>query len=261
MINDDRPSNVVVTGASSGIGRALVTEFIDRGARVYAVARNTKKLEELANMYPSGRVSVISADLAGNSGIERLLNHIIPEEVDVLVNNAGVGYYGDFDSADQHTYRQLLRLNLEALTELSRYFSGIMKKRKSGGILNIASMASLSPVPGFAVYAASKSYVRNLSIALHHELKAYGVHVTCCNPGPVNTGFFKASGSGIQDHQTQNLITPDIVAQKAVKGLFANKKQVFPGYREKLLYVLNSVIPECVSLRIAARSVRKHQKL
>lgn len=256
-------ARALVTGASSGIGKAITKQLLEQGAEVVAVARNPDKLKNLADECDSTRLHTIQADLSVVNGVSTLVKKLETEDfrenINLLVNNAGIGYYGRFDSAKSNTFRKMVNLNIAALTELTHYLIEPMKHQKSGGILNISSMAGFTPVPGFAVYAATKSYVTNLSKALHYELKDYGIHVSSCCPGPVQTDFFENASSSNTAKSQVGLLLPEFVAEVALSGLLQNKKQVIPGYRGKFLYFFNSVIPEILAIKAAAKAVEKHQ--
>lgn len=189
---------VLVTGASSGIGRELAKIFAAEGFHPVLLARNRDKLQELAQELKAShgsKVTVLPADLsdpgAPRAVFERLHEHRI--HVDVLVNDAGLLFEGDFAAIALDDHLRLLHVNVVALTALTRLFLEPMLHRGRGRILNVASVGAFLPIPSLAAYAASKAYVLSLSEALSEELKGTGVTVTALCPGFTDTAMVHAS--------------------------------------------------------------------
>lgn len=191
----------LITGASSGIGYELAGVFAAHGHDLILVSRREselqKRADELSGKY-SIEAQVIALDLSVSGSSDELIGRIEQRgrEIDFLVNNAGFAIYGAFDSTEMDRQLQLLRLNIEALTHLSRLVLPGMIKRGRGRILNIASIASLMPGPWMATYFASKAYVLSFSQALSAELAGTGVTVTALIVGPTRTGF--AANCGVE---------------------------------------------------------------
>lgn len=190
---------VLVTGASSGIGKALARGLAEQGADLILVSRNAERLEQEAEdlrVRFGVTVHVFPEDLERPE--ERLELFAWVEKsgltVDVLVNNAGFAYYGPFDKADFKDTGAMLHLNVTALTHLTRLFLPGMLERKTGGILNVASTAGFQPIPNLSVYAATKAYVLNFSEALWEECRGSGVRVFCLCPGNTLTRFHQTAG-------------------------------------------------------------------
>jgi hypothetical protein len=188
------PETVLVTGASSGIGRELARVFAVNKSNLILVARNQSKLDEFAKELRTrhgGRVEVFSKDLSEPGAAESLGAGLRAEglAVDVLVNNAGFGVHGPFAEIELARQSQMIQLNVLALTELCRLLLPAMRQRQRGGILNVASTAAFQPGPFMAVYYATKSYVLSFTEALAEELSEEPVTVTCLCPGPTKTGF------------------------------------------------------------------------
>jgi len=187
----------LITGASSGIGREMARMLAAREHDLVLVGRSTDRLEELAEeLTERHRVAVhcLSIDLAERGSALRVLGFTRGKglEVAVLINNAGVGLYGEHTDLDPDELERMLQLNVVSLCGFCRRFGEEMKRRKRGRILNIASTAAYQPTPYFAAYGASKSFVLHFSEALAKELEEYGVTVSCLSPGPTDTGFFRA---------------------------------------------------------------------
>lgn len=192
---------VLITGASSGIGRELALEFGARAATLVLVARRLDRLEklraELLSHHPGLKVIVLAADLSDEHAVERLLTQVSEQAgaVDVLVNNAGLGESALFDRSDWTRTRQILRTNIFAMAQLASALAPGMVKRGRGGVLNIGSGAGLTVMPNAAAYSGSKYFVAGFSEALRADLAGTGVTVTQVCPGPVDSEFDQVSGS------------------------------------------------------------------
>jgi short-subunit dehydrogenase len=226
----------LVTGASSGIGAAIARELASRGHAITLVARREERLVSLATdlgQEHGVETGVIPADLAEAAGRERVQSEVAAggRWVEVLVNNAGFGSRGDFASSDAARMGEMVRVNVEAVVDLTGRFLPGMVQRGRGAVLNIASMAAFQPLPGAAVYAASKSFVLSFSEAIRTELRGSGVSVTAVCPGPIRTEFMDAAGMGDVESTTPDLIwrSPEDVAREAVRGADRDKRVVVPG--------------------------------
>ena len=201
-------ASVLVTGASAGIGRELAMVFAAHGHDLVAVARSRDKLESLAREAwekHGRRCEVIAMDLTADGAPQRLFDEVsrLGLAVDVLVNNAGTGELMKFAEADPSQIDQLLRLNVVALTHLTRLFLAPMVERGAGRVLNVASVAAFQPTPRLSVYGATKAFVLSLSEALSEELSGSGVTVTALCPGFVDTDLVH--------HMAEELGRPDFV--------------------------------------------------
>ena len=190
----------LITGASGGIGLEMTRILAKEGYDIIAVARRTDMLEKLKGELESlyGRnVTVICSDLSEDGDVRKVFEIADKEgiEVDILVNNAGFGDYGPFAECDWDKQDRMIRLNVLALSHLTRLFLPGMISRGKGRILNTASVASFEPGPLMSVYYATKAYVLSFSEALTAELKGTGVTVTALCPGPTNTGFAKTANA------------------------------------------------------------------
>jgi uncharacterized protein len=247
---------VLVTGASSGIGKELARVFATQGYDVVLVARDGARLEELAGdlaRVHGVKTFVATADLAAEGGV-RALSLALGERLhslQVLVNNAGVGMLGPFAEADEASLLAMLRLNVVALTELTRLVLPSMRARGSGQILNVASTAAFFPGPFMAGYYASKAYVLSLSVALSTELAGSGITVTALCPGPTHSGFADRAGmarsrlfhgGGVMDSAE--------VARVGYEGLRAGRVVVVPGLRNRLLAASARLGPRTLAARI-----------
>ncbi len=183
----------LVTGASSGIGEAMVRRLAADGVHTVVVARRADRLEALAR--DLAHIEVMPADLLDDHDLAGVAERLADPErpIDLLVNNAGFGTSGAFHTIDADRLADEIGLNVGALTRLSRAAAAAMVPRKRGWLLNVSSVASFQPGPGLAVYAATKAFVTSLSEALHEELRPAGVKVTNLCPGLTRTEFQSVS--------------------------------------------------------------------
>ena len=188
-------TSALVTGASSGIGEAMVELLSESGIPTVVVARRRDRLDDLAARLPS--VEVLVADLTTSEGLAAVVARVGSSAmpIDLLVNNAGFGTSGEFHTLDADRLDQEVQLNVAALTRLSRAALGAMVPRGRGFLLNVSSVASFQPAPKLAVYAATKAYVTSLTESLHEESRRSGVHVTALCPGMTRTEFQSVSNS------------------------------------------------------------------
>ena len=194
--------SVLVTGASVGIGRELALVFAAHGHDLVLVARSRDKLEALAHEIRQRygrRADVIAMDLAVDGAAQRVFGETtrLGIAVEILVNNAGTGEIMTFASADPARIESILRLNVVALTYLTRLYLEPMVQRGRGRVLNVASVAAFQPTPRFAVYGATKSFVLSLSEALSEELSGSGVTVTALCPGFVDTDLVRHAAEAL----------------------------------------------------------------
>jgi short-subunit dehydrogenase len=188
--------SALVTGASAGLGEEFALQLIDLGATpILLTARRADRLEELrktlAAAHPAVRVETITADLSEGAGVSTLIAEMekLGFSPGILINNAGLGDLGTFETSDPAKMESMMAVNMVALTRLTRWALPAMLARKSGWICNVGSTAGLIPLPTFAVYAATKAYVNSFSEALRIELYGSGIRVIALCPGPVETEF------------------------------------------------------------------------
>jgi short-subunit dehydrogenase len=228
-------STALVTGASSGIGAAIAEELASRGQNVTLAARREELLTRLAadlHRRYGVRAEVAASDLGNPDERDRLAATLeeLGREVEVLVNNAGFGYAGPFAEANRVRQVEMVRLNCEAVVDLTARFLPEMLRRDRGVILNVASTGAFQPMPRSATYGATKAFVLSHSEAIHHELRGTGVSLTAVCPGPVRTEFADAADIPRAD-ETPGFIwmSASDVAREAVDALEAGKRTVVPG--------------------------------
>jgi len=241
----------LVTGASAGLGVEFARQLSKRGHSLVLAARRKDRLEELAK--DLGDARAIAIDLSKKDSAAKLLADIEAngETVDLLVNNAGFGLIGRFAELDGKRERQMIDLNVGALTDLCRAVAPGMIARKSGAILNVASTAAFQPGPKMAVYFATKAFVLSLSEALHEELKPHGIKVSCLCPGPTRTEFGEVAGFGGSGAFDRLAMGAAEVVEIGLKGLDANKAVVIAGLVNKVGAFSTRLAPRSTVRKIA----------
>lgn len=218
----------VVTGASRGIGRAVVERLATAGATVVAVARTKTALDELAAA-AAGRVDPFAADITDPRAVAALGDHVLGRygRIDLLINNAGVGHYAPVDELDPEQWDQMMAVNLKGAFLCCRTFVPAMKQRRSGHIINVASVAGLVTFPGGSGYCASKWGMIALTETLMQELKPFEIKVSAICPGSVQTGF---AGRPVKDYSLRPGDVADLVATVAAQpaGVIVNQLVVRP---------------------------------
>jgi uncharacterized protein len=240
----------LVTGASGGIGEDLARELAARQYNLVLVARSADKLEalghELRQKYGIESTS-ISMDLSTPDAAEHLTRELETRNliIDVLINNAGSGDYGEFWTLEASKTAQMLHLNITTLTMLSRALLPGMVARKRGKIMNVASTAAFMPGPLMSVYYASKNFVLALSEGLSEELAGTGVTVTALCPGPVVTGF--QTQAAMQDSKLlknpSGLLSSSEVAKQGIAALERGQRVIIPGFMNQILALVPRLVP------------------
>jgi uncharacterized protein len=253
---DPHPDHtVVVTGASSGIGTELARELAGRGHNLTLVARRRERLQQLADELEV-EVAVEPCDLGDAEDRTRLIVALGQgRTIDGVCNNAGYGSVGAFADVPLEREVDMVRLNVEALVELTGAFLPEMVERGAGAVLNVASTASFQPLPGMATYAASKAFVRSFSEAVHAELSGTGVSVTTLCPGFTATEFDEVAGATSFARSFPGFIVLDAadVAREAVDGMACGARSVVPGVVHKAHALSSRFVPNTLLLPIAKR--------
>lgn len=242
----------LITGASSGIGRALAKELEQKGYELILVARNMQKLQELQKELKT-KTELVSMDLSEKENCRKL--HARYKEIDLLVNNAGFGDCGYFSSSDLEKELDMINTNIVACHILMKLYLKDMKKRDSGMILNVASLGGFLPGPLMAAYYATKAYVVRLSEAVREELKKQHSHVqiSILCPGPVNTNFNQVAGVQF----ALKGLSSEFVAKYTVKKLYQGKFYIVPGKGAKLAKIGAKFAPVSLTAKVSYRIQKK----
>jgi hypothetical protein len=257
-VSSDRRPLAVVTGASSGIGAALARVLAADGHDLVLVARSGAPMEDLAQVAEERhgiRAIVLPKDLARPGAANDVAEAIADRglEPDVLVNSAGFTQLSPFISSDESVMTALLRVNMEALTQLTRRLLPGMVERGRGRIVNLSSNAAFQPGPGMACYYASKAYVLSFTIALHEELRGTGVTATALCPGPTESGFQARADMEDAKIVTRNrLTTSDEVAAWGWREATKGRSHAVFGARWRAFAFGTRFLPRDLAARMAA---------
>ncbi len=242
-------THVLITGATSGIGYELARQFAQSGKNLILVARLPERLAEvkaeLAREF-SVDVEVFTADLFDPGAAMTLYQQVRAAglTVEVLVNNAGQGEYGEFAETDLQRQLALIQLNVASLVALTHHFLQDMRERRSGKLLLLGSSYSKIPGPLMAVYAATKAFVLSFGEALRNEVKEWGINVTVLMPGATDTDFFhKAGGTRSKIYAESKLADPADVAHDGFEALMNGKDSVVSGFKNKVQSLMADVSP------------------
>jgi short-subunit dehydrogenase len=241
MLTAFRGKTALITGASAGLGEEFAVQLSDLGvSRLVLTARRAERLEHLRAILiaanPELRVDVITADLSDAADVTELigaLNALEGFTCDILINNAGFGDLGTFESSDASKIEEMLAVNMTALTRLTHWAVPGMIARRCGWICNVGSTAGLLPLPSFAVYAATKAYVNSFSEALRIELRGSGVCVLALCPGPVETEFGSVASRANSKRQfappASLCVHKRDVVRETLTALARGKGRLIPG--------------------------------
>ncbi|WP_424401250.1 SDR family NAD(P)-dependent oxidoreductase [Pasteurella sp. PK-2025] len=248
---------VLITGASSGIGYEFAKLYASQGRKLILVARNIETLLELQRIYP--QIEVISLDLSCLENADKLYQMTKEKGyfVDLLINNAGVGVFGDFHQTSLASEVAMVNLNVQSLMILSKYYVQDMLKRNVGCILNVSSVAGEMPGgPMMSVYYATKAFVTAFSMGLAYELKKTHVKVSVLAPGPTRTHFIKTAMQDASSTLFSRLKfqDPETVARYAIKHL--GKPLIVPGIMNKLMVYSGYFLPRSLVLFFVDRIQR-----
>jgi uncharacterized protein len=257
-------ATALISGASAGIGEAIARELAGRGHGVTLVARREDRLRALADELSDRhdiRAEVIGADL-GDAAARGAVAARLEElglEVEVLVNNAGFGGAGQVARMDRGRLVAMVELNCVALLDLQARYLPAMVECGRGAVINLASTAAFQPIPGTAVYAATKSFVLSLSEAVHEELRGAGVTVTAVCPGPVRTEFTQVAGIDEAERRTPGFVWTNVesVARAAVEGAERGRRTVVPGLLNRAGALTGQHTPRALALPVVKRIWRQ----
>ena len=257
---------VVVTGASRGIGLALARRFAKAGHDIALLAREPGPLVEAATAIAQDfhvKALAVAIDVTAPDA-PRTIDARMAEHgyfADILNNNAGVGLAARFKLHGPSKLTHLLNLNVVALTRLMRHVLPGMLARARGGVLNVASLGGLTPGPYQAAYYASKAYVISLSEAVGYETAGSGVRISVLAPGPVDTGFHEAIGTGLSFYRQLLVpLSPEQTANAAYRGYMLGCRLIVPGFLNKGLTVALRILPHTLLLPITAWLLRPRKE-
>ena len=246
----------LITGASSGIGKEFAKQLASKGYDLILVSRRLDKLEEVKQEILKEnqvKIDVEAIDLIDENKREELINKY--QNIDILINNAGFGKLGYFDEIPYQDEDEMIKLNVLALHHLLKAYYDIFSQRKSGYILNVASIAAFQPGPKMATYYATKAYVLSISESVHYEAKKLknNVYVSCLCPGPTESNFDKVANSKFSLKKQSS----EVVVRKAIRCLFKNKRVIFPSSTQHLGIFFERFIPTNATMRFCYNAQNK----
>lgn len=248
--DENKNKTVLITGASNGFGMEFAKIFAKDGYNLILVARSTERLRKLGyflqDEHQLEHVCVITADLTRPQAPREVYEEVKNSglEVDILINNAGAGLHGLFAETDLDREKAIIQLNINTPVELTKLFLQDMKRRKSGKILNLASVVSFMPSPLMAIYGATKAFILSFSEALSNELKDTGITVTALCPGASNTMFFRRAGAAHTRAANGSLSEPAEVAKDGYDALMHGETRTISGLKNKLQATSANIMPD-----------------
>ncbi|MBQ8534440.1 MAG: SDR family NAD(P)-dependent oxidoreductase [Bacilli bacterium] len=245
----------LITGASSGIGLDMARYLSTKKWELILVARNKEKLEEIQEQLPT-KVTIIVADLSNEQRVKDLYVIAKKENVDVLINNAGLGDFGYLTDTDINKDLELINTNIKALHILTKYMVREMENKETDTyILNVASAAAFQPGPLMSTYYATKSYVYQLTEALYYEekIKKTKVHVSVLCPGPVDTNFNNVANVKFSVKPLKSTY----VAKYAIDKMLEGKLLIIPGFKMKCARFFGKFVPNKLMLKITYNIQKK----
>jgi uncharacterized protein len=248
-------STVLITGASGGLGYEFAKLLAHGHFDLVLVARSADRLAQVANELRSARVTIktVTLDLSDPSAPTSLFDQLARTEIsiDILINNAGFGTFGEFAKMTEGDILGQIDLNIRALTELTRLFVPAMIAKRNGKIMNVASVAGLLPGPLMAVYYATKAYVISFSEAIANELRVSGVTVTCFCPGATHTGFAKRAGIEHSRLFHSGAMGAERVARDGYRAMMKGRAFAISGAQNRLIAQSTRFAPRKVATAIS----------
>lgn len=252
----------LITGGSMGIGRAFAFECASRGMNLLLVALPDANLEEtqkqLKEQFPID-VKTLAIDLTDQSASQIVYNYCIQNkiEINMLINNAGIGAGGRFENIPEQVYLNMLNLNIQALTLMTYHFLPMLKKQEKGYVLNMSSMEATLPLPYKSVYTGTKNFIYAFSLALREELATSNVRVSVLCPGPVLTnpdGLKRMNAHG--NRAKFVMLMPDEVARIGVRNLLKERVVIVPGIINRTIVKITKLLPTSLKMKILERVFR-----
>jgi len=255
----------LITGASSGIGEAFAHILAARGMHLVLVARSIDKLNVLGHALSEQhgiRADVVPADLCREGAGQEVYRQTqaLGVSVELLVNNAGFGTYGRFETLTPQRDHQELMLNVTALVDLTHAFVPAMAERKDGGVINVSSIAAFQPMPYQAVYGASKAFVLSFSLALWAAYRRQGVRVVALCPGPTATNFFAALGADDVPRLGGRMHTPEAVVITGLRALERGRPYAVEGRGNAFGVQMTHMMPLALTARVFESMTRPRKK-
>lgn len=245
----------LITGASSGIGYHIALELAKRGYELIIVARRADRLEELKNKVDVN-CRTVSCDLSVKENCIGLCRWLVEENIDVVINCAGFGVFGEFSKTDLESEISMINTNIISLHIINKFFVQNFIEKNSGYILNVSSSAAYAPGPMFSSYYASKAYVLRLTQAITEEVSNSNVYVGALCPGTADTEFNSVAGVGTG----VSLISAEYIAKYAIDKMFKRKNVIIPGFKFKCAVFFSKFVPDRILSKITLNFQKKKNK-
>ena len=239
----------LITGASSGIGKEMAIYLSEKGIELVLVAREQEKLQEVQRQLKTNS-EIVCMDLSDVNNCVSL--HEKVNDIDILINNAGFGKFGNFTETDLKTELNMIHLNVCSVHALTKLYLADMFKRNSGYILNVASIAGFMPGPHMATYHATKAYVLKLTQSIYEEIRKQNkdIKISALCPGPIETPFLDRANVRFKT----KTMTAKEVARYAVDNMFKGKYMILPGGNNKMIRILSKIVPDKIIGQIVYHS-------
>ncbi len=246
----------IVTGASSGIGRAMAIHLAKQGITTLLAGRNEERLQDTKKEIQNicGKVAIISADIEEEVSSRRIVDRCLSEfgRIDILINNAGLGHYHHFSKMPQDAYMAITKTNWDGVLHLSSRVLPYMMAQKEGTIVNVSSMGAMTGVPFRSIYCATKAALRNWSRSLYLELRPHGIHVICVVPGSTSSRFFEniIGNPPVSHAMPGGVMDPEKAAHLIWKGILKKKQEIILSPMGKLVDLANRLSPSLIDLLV-----------
>ncbi len=254
----------LITGSSEGIGKALAEECARNGWNVLLVALPNEKLEhtamEIAQKFPAQQIATLGIDLTLPTAPRAIYEWVLANDypVNVLINNAGVGYAGSFETyASPAFFDVLINLNIRATTQITRLLLPELRKQPKSYVLNVSSLATFQPVPYQTVYGGTKAFIYYFSRALREEMRSTNVSVSVVCPGGTNTNEVnRARNKDLKPFAKKSICEAPYVAQIAIRDMLRGKEVIIPGRINQFVRYASILLPMWLRIRIAGRNLK-----
>jgi short-subunit dehydrogenase len=253
MKNYFKDKVVIVTGASSGIGRSCVYQLAQKGAKLVLVSRNQERMEQIKKDLDKIDIQIVVADVSNNEQVEHMVQAVIDRHktIDILINNAGIGMHGSIVTTPLSTFQKVVDVNLFGVLYCIRAVYPHMKEKSQGFIVNVSSVAGFKGFYDSGLYSATKFAVSGLTESLSMEAENDNIKVMLVCPGMTNTEFEKnLIYNDVKSHTKRTGVSADFVAEKIISGIVKGKKLIVVGKGCKTLYILNRISPNLTNFLI-----------
>lgn len=259
MTSNSSPKIVFITGASSGIGKALALEFYRHGHSIVLFARRKDRLDavadELRKIRPDGQVLVLAGDVTHRTRVHEAMQEAVQKlgAIDILINNAGAGLNASFETMDPKAFQDVFDLNVMGVLNCIQEVIPIMKAQKSGQIVNVTSIVGKRALPYRSAYCASKYAVEGLSESIRIELRGYGIEVIVARPSTTETEFFDVEPRSTEYVESTGMtrMPAEQAAREIYRGVMRHKRDITISFLGKVMIALNTISPRLVDFLVA----------